>query len=245
DQTGLYPSRFCLIEGGRAKGHVQVQNLQHEVEAKEKQFRDAKSHWEALEKELAWKSAENTKLKKDLKRLKSKSDLQTRHLGSQPLENLSTERAKEMLKENDFFDNELNPRGKGLLHQYEAVKQGEEKLILDHSTALTWQQFGSPNYLTYADWGKHISDLNDKNFAGYNDWRLPTLEEAMSLMEPEKIGDLHLDPVFDRKQSLIWTSDKESAGTAWVVVFSGGLCFNDSVNDLIGSYVRAVRGGQS
>ncbi|MCB9501891.1 MAG: DUF1566 domain-containing protein [Deferribacteres bacterium] len=32
----------------------------------------------------------------------------------------------------------------------------------------------------------YIDSLNKANFAGYSDWRLPTLEEAMTLMEPEK-----------------------------------------------------------
>lgn len=102
-----------------------------------------------------------------------------------------------------------------------------------------WQQSGSPNNMTYADAEKYFDDLNEQNFAGYRDWRLPTLEEAMSLMEPETHGEFYLDPVFDREQSRIWTADKISAGSAWNVNFELGGCLN---LDLYRSYyVRAVR----
>jgi len=86
--------------------------------------------------------------------------------------------------------------------------------------------------------------LNSEKHGGYDDWRLPTLEEATSLMEAKKHGDLYLDPVFNHKQRWIWTADRYSASAAWVVGFrSGGGCYFDRV-DSNGS-VRAVRGGQS
>jgi serine/threonine-protein kinase len=106
-----------------------------------------------------------------------------------------------------------------------------------------WQQSGSRDSINYADAKKYIRDLNQQRFAGHNDWRLPTLEEAMSLMEPTKHGELYLDPIFDRTQRWIWTADKESAGRAWDVNFYVGLCGHYD----FGGYddVRAVRSGQS
>ena len=49
-----------------------------------------------------------------------------------------------------------------------------------------WQQSGSSERMQFEDAKKWITELNLKGFAGFNDWRLPTLEEAMSLMEPEQ-----------------------------------------------------------
>ena len=87
---------------------------------------------------------------------------------------------------------------------------------------------------------KYVAQLNASRFAGYSDWRLPTLEEAMSLMEPLALNrGLHVDPVFDGPQEWIWTSEKQTASSAWVVGFFYGICFIIHVgND---GYVRAVR----
>jgi len=76
-------------------------------------------------------------------------------------------------------------------------------------------------------------------FAGF-DWRLPTLEEAMSLMKPvQNETGLFIDPLFDRTQEWIWTADKVSASRAWYVYFIIGHCSTLDIDDL--SYVRAVR----
>jgi hypothetical protein len=160
-------------------------------------------------------------------------------LRSSPEANLQPEDVIKMLKKNSFFDRENNREGKGISHLYEGREKEGAKLVIDHATGLMWQQAGSPNYVTYADAEKYIRDLNNKRFAGYNDWRLPTLEEAMSLMEPKEHGELYLDPVFDRKQRWIWTADKSSASSAWCVGFYYGSCIHVVVLDSFS--VRGVR----
>ncbi len=97
--------------------------------------------------------------------------------------------------------------------------------------------------MPFDDAEAYIQQLNAKKFGGYNDWRLPTLEEAMSLMEPKKHRELHIDRVFDRTQQWIWTADKESAGRAWCVFFNGGSCHHSGVG--CDGDVRAVRSGES
>lgn len=105
-----------------------------------------------------------------------------------------------------------------------------------------WQQSGSSNYMIYKEAKKYVEQLNYDRFAGYNDWRLPILEEAMSLMEPrQKSEDFYIDPVFDKTQRWIWTSDLYSASVAWLVGFYGGYCYGLRVLYLSYYYVRAVR----
>jgi len=165
-------------------------------------------------------------------------------LRSQPINVLAIAGVNKMLKQYDFCCHEYdwnkewsNPHGKGLDNKFELQQIGQ--IVFDIATGLIWQQSGSPNYLPYTDAEEYIRDLNHNRFVGHSDWRLPTLEEAMSLMKPKRHGELYIDPIFDRKQSWIWTADKSSAGSAWYVDFNYGYCtFFDLVND---SFVRAVR----
>jgi len=103
-----------------------------------------------------------------------------------------------------------------------SLNQGE--VIIDRSTGLMWQQTISSQRMAYSmaiDW---IKDLNRRGFAGFRDWRLPTLEEAMTLLEriPNSDG-LYIDPVFpSRKRLWMWTSEKKDANLVWYVNFNYG-----------------------
>jgi TIR domain/Protein of unknown function (DUF1566) len=157
---------------------------------------------------------------------------------------LSDEETKTMLAKYGFYDSDWYKDGKGITHQYEVINRSGKKLVFDRTTDLTWQQSGSEEYMTYDRANVYVDSLRQVNYGGYPDWRLPTLEEAMSLMEREKKnGDLYIDPKFDQTQRWIWTADTYNAGVAWVVSFINGDCGHHRV-DIGGYYVRAVRGGQ-
>ena len=115
--------------------------------------------------------------------------------------------------------------------------------VTDHATGLMWQQSGSDNFMAYKDAEAYAEERNKEKFAGYSDWRLPTMDELLSLMEPAKQSDgLFIDPIFDRQQRWCWSSDKRAGGGVWLVLFSNG-----NVNwsyESYGSIVRLVRRGQ-
>ncbi len=156
---------------------------------------------------------------------------------------LKQEEVGRMVKGIGFFDKNLNEEGHGLFHLYELRKIKDDGVVFDHATGLRWQQSGASKTIMYADAEHFIRDLNNKRFAGYNSWRLPTLEEAMSLMTQKGQNGLYIDPIFDRTQRWIWTTDKASAEAAWVVAFNHGYCSQNHV--LSYGHVRAVRGLQS
>jgi len=147
-----------------------------------------------------------------------------------------------MLIENKFFDLRRNKDGTGINHQYKPKTFNGDKVIIDHATGLTWQQSGSTGLMHYSAAEAYIQKLRSQPFAGFNDWRLPTLEEAMSLMEPKKggPGQLYTDRIFDEKQIFIWTADKATASRAWIVYFFSGICYYYDIGNGYG-YVRAVR----
>ena len=145
-------------------------------------------------------------------------------LRSKPIK-LSFHEAVEMLKKYNFYDHNRHPKGNGLSHKYKEQTIQEDKVGIDDASQLMWQQDGSLEYMNYENAKKWIRELN-KGFAGFRDWRLPTLEEAMSLMEPKMREGFYIDPAFDRKQESVWTSDSIRAEPgAWVVNFINSLCY--------------------
>ncbi len=157
-----------------------------------------------------------------------------------PEKGLSPETVQTMLKNQGLFDSRKNSSGPGFSHRFEVRNGG--MVVYDHASGLMWQQSGSRDDMNYERTKNYISGLNHEQFAGYNDWRLPTLEEAMSLMEPtKKNGNLHIDPLFDPCQVRIWTSDFRKGPMAWVVRFDSGYCDYAYTDNNIKYSVRALR----
>lgn len=127
--------------------------------------------------------------------------------------------------------------------------KNKEKVNSDEATGLMWQKSGSIDPMTYAKAQKYVENLNNEGFAGYTDWRLPTVEELLSLFEPqEQSQDLYINPVFDVKQSWVWSADicqiqnGGSSGSAWSVSFDRGSVYWLNLDTDL--YVRVVRSRQ-
>ena len=132
-------------------------------------------------------------------------------------------------------------------HGFHLKTINDDKVVVDPATSLMWHQSGSDKYLSWKRAKKWIEDLNKKGYAGFQDWRLPTVEEAASLLESDKKnGNLHIDPVFDKKQWSIWTCDSHISDDsltldgAWRISFNdGAVTWSSNSYDLF--YIRPVR----
>jgi serine/threonine protein kinase len=132
--------------------------------------------------------------------------------------------AKLIIKTHDFFDDTRNKNGafKGHLIKKKNVI-GDDYLVVDHITGLMWYNGKLPKKMKFKSAEKWIKELNTKNYGGYNDWRLPTLEEAASLLRKTKNKNgLHIPPLFSGNQKIIWTEDHLSSNGLWVVHFDSG-----------------------
>jgi len=159
---------------------------------------------------------------------------------------LREEEVARTLAANGLFDICLNEQGRGIIHQYEAVERKRDLLVMDRATGLTWQQ-GASGTMKYEEVETHVAELNAEHFGGYSDWRLPTLKEAMSVMEPERLnGSLFVRSVFQGGE-WIWTADRECVLTdtwrkRWTVSYIMGRCW--AVDEDESSHeVRVVRSG--
>ena len=114
------------------------------------------------------------------------------------------------------------------------------ELIMDRATGRMWQKAGAEGYVTYEEAKAYIDELNQQKFAGYDDWRLPTIPELASLVEKDKQENgMYLSPLFDTTQFWCWSADVTIPKIAWLVDFKHG-----TVNAALRSYynyVRAVR----
>ncbi len=164
-------------------------------------------------------------------------------LRSQAISTLQEEEVTLMLKERDFYERDRHNKGNGISHFYQSYERKREKWeawVIDYTTGLMWQVSGKFYPISFSEAERYVCDMNTRQFAGYEDWRLPTLEEAMSLMEHEKKhDDLHLGPVFVSSERWIWTADKYDATRVWVVFFNFGICNHGDVDGE--AYVRMVR----
>jgi hypothetical protein len=131
---------------------------------------------------------------------------------------------EQMLKKYNFFENDRNAMGS---FKNDFVDNGNGT-ITDRATGLMWQKSGSSKTKKWKRAQTYVIQLNKDRFAGYLDWRLPTIEELASLVERRKIDGVHIDPIFDKKQKTCWSSDTmltDPPGElyhTWIVNFAQG-----------------------
>ena len=67
-------------------------------------------------------------------------------------------------------------------HNYEKRSVNGDGVVIDHATGLMWHPSGSSDYMMWNNTNNWIRSLNYKGYAGYKDWRLPTLEDRKSVV---------------------------------------------------------------
>lgn len=136
---------------------------------------------------------------------------------------LSREQINAAIVRHNFYCKGVNEAG-GAAGPLERRVIGETAVVADAATGLMWQQGGSRRPTDYAGAGAVAAAANSARLAGFEDWRLPTAEEAMSLMAPKPSGGFYLSPLFDRMAApFIWTSDRQSDERGWVIYFKDGI----------------------
>jgi hypothetical protein len=127
------------------------------------------------------------------------------------------------LVRHQIFEHSRNPNG----YFQNNLVDNKDGTITDHSTNLMWQISGFSRRSDFKMARRYIKELNLQAYAGYSDWRLPTVEELASLLVKEKTGGLHMEAVFNQTLSSCWTADKCEPNRlyydgAWIVNFSAG-----------------------
>lgn len=153
---------------------------------------------------------------------------------------LSEDDVKSMLDARGFYDRRWHRSG-GFPNRYQLKTVGEHKVVIDRASNLTWHQSGSELPVIFEDIKPWLEQLNRERFAGYADWRLPTLEEALTLMESKPIDRYHIDPIFSTQQYSMWSGDFYTDVRVWGVSFNYGRVFKVLLGET--DYIRPVRSG--
>ena len=131
-----------------------------------------------------------------------------------------------------------------LEHELETQSIDGMTVVIDKATGLMWQQDGSDKDMFLSEAKTYLESLNKKAHAGFSDWRLPTIEELASLIEPIGAHEhLFIDSQFNAHQKACWTSDSTldtvKLTNTWIVDFRQGGVYSDISGNRY--FARAVR----
>jgi hypothetical protein len=115
----------------------------------------------------------------------------------------------------------------------------------DNNTGFIWQNDGVNSTFNSRSWKKAKEYCQDLSLDGFDDWRLPTIDELETILTKEKSNKYTKKALVDTTlSSYYWssTTGAYNSGYAWQVDFSDGSTYgSDKTSNY---YVRCVRAGQ-
>lgn len=129
-------------------------------------------------------------------------------------------------------------RANNWLYKYERfVLAHNGDVVIDQKTGLMWDRIGSEEEMNYQNAKEYAESLN---LAGFDDWRLPTIEELFSIVD-YTVDNPAISSIFNCQSDLYWSSATYTpdTGNAWYVNFDNG--FVNSSTKLNTFYARCCR----
>ena len=138
------------------------------------------------------------------------------------------------MNETRFTDNgmTISDTKTGLMWEKKTRGDDWRRALNAVNASLTWEE-------AKEEW---IGALNAQKFSGFSDWRLPQIEELLSIVDYRHPRPPAINPVFGLvATAFYWTATPLSfhPGAAWRVFFLDGAVFVDEINN--SNRVRAVR----
>ncbi|MBR9981534.1 MAG: protein kinase, partial [Desulfatitalea sp.] len=112
----------------------------------------------------------------------------------------------------------LDPLWRPARYAQTALASPRPDIVVDPDTRLIWQQSGNTYPRNWQGAQAYIDGLNRMHWGGKHNWRLPTIDELLTLLRPTpQIADLCQPPAFDTTQRWIWSADRRSFTAAYYV----------------------------
>ncbi len=117
---------------------------------------------------------------------------------------------------------------------WSGLERHDDGTVTDATAALRWTQKGNGVDINYPDSLVYCEALE---LGGFDDWRLPSLEEARTLFRPDAEPEntyeyrgepqpLRIDNAFTMTAPAIWTSDASYRGVPTTYLYSSGRDFS-------------------
>ena len=100
------------------------------------------------------------------------------------------------------------------------IRNDKEHVVTDSATQMMWQDNDDTTSIRLS-WEKSLSHCEAYEFGGYTDWRLPTKQELLTIVDGTK-KDIKINAAFKNISSYVyWSSSKPKGGLplAWRVDF--------------------------
>ncbi|MBV5316547.1 MAG: DUF1566 domain-containing protein [Desulfobulbaceae bacterium] len=150
---------------------------------------------------------------------------------------LSEEDVVALIKQYNFAEQERNPQG---TFPHVLVDNGDGLTVTDRATGLMWQRAGT-DIMSNRSMKREVARINHEQFAGYADWRLPSMAEALSLLENDKMAnDQYLHRCFSGEQPFVFVDAIRKPGGQWFVDYKQGRAFWSS-GTIPGGFGRLCR----
>lgn len=132
------------------------------------------------------------------------------------------EEVSAIVRAHNFFEAQHNPGG-GFAHSL--IDNHDGLTVTERVSGVMWQR-GGCDITTHRHVAAYVQAQNAASFAGYSDWRLPTMEEALALLVPrQNAKGLYLHPCFSREQPFIFLADERKPGGYWFIDFKQAKVF--------------------
>lgn len=134
----------------------------------------------------------------------------------------SEDEVAELIRSYGFFDSKSNPSGRFSTY---LVDNGDGLTVTEKVTGVMWQRQGC-DITSFRQLQGYIEEINRNHFAGFSDWRLPSLAEAMSLLQPAlSTKNQYLHPCFSHHQPFIFVAGQRQPGGYWFVDYKQATAF--------------------
>ena len=120
--------------------------------------------------------------------------------------------------------------------QFSIVNEGgEEEIVYDSEHNLHWTK----NHGSTSNWKSALDRCQNLEYSGYDDWRLPSINELVSLIDYSEKKPASRFPGMTSSSFWASTSEQNYAPNAWVVIFSNGKV--DTIDKTNNAKVLCVR----